>query len=339
MDTQPFSRTQIPLKKIPTNNPKRQLESSPVLMPPPSRFPSPVKPARRGMQDQNALDSPFLEARKPLNRSPGFGLIRRSSSITSAMKHKPYTRSRHLSLNRSNSNIKKRADKETSAETLRRKTSEATTTLNTTLTEHSWLAPPPPRMPSVKNKPRYDIGPSGADFSFDPPAESTLANVRLSARTPLPGIPSLDSHFALGSATPKVRQLSLRDELDAAHAGEINRKRRRHDSILSTDSEDSDTIISPDGLTPKPKYVAPMRQDQEATPRNAPSLMPQLCQPRARSTSISIRPLSVAPVPLQRPSHLSLDEDGEMIVEGPPRYDPAVRALADACASMGRVLF
>ncbi|KAF8605799.1 hypothetical protein BDV93DRAFT_29100 [Ceratobasidium sp. AG-I] len=341
-DTHPFPRAQIPLKNLPTNNPKRQLESSPTLIPPPSRFPSLVKPAREGMQDQNALDSPFLEARKPLSRSPGLGLIRRPSSTSSAVKPKPYTRSRHLSLNRSNSNIKKRANKETSAEALRRKTSEATTVLNATFTEHSWLAPPPPRMPKVKDKLRHNTDPSGADFSFNPPAESTLANVRLSTRTAHTE-PSLDPYLAPGSATPKVRRLSLRDELVAARLEETKGRRKRHDSILSTDSEDSDTILSPNGLTPKPRFIAPTRQDQETTPRNTPSLMPQLCQPRARSTSISIRPLSVdlAPVvkPLVPPSRSRLDKDDEMIAEGPLRYDSVVRDLADACASMGRVMF
>lgn len=311
-------------------------------MPTPSRFPSPVKSLRRGQQDQNALDSPFLEARKPLSHSPGpgLGLIHRSSSISSAMKPKPYTRSRHLSLNRSNSNVKKRADKETAAEALRRKTSAATTALNATITEHSWLVPPPPRILNPKSKNRHNSDHSMTEFSFNPPAESTLAHVRLSAHSPHAGMPLLDPHFGPGSGTPKVRRPSLRDELVAARAGEMKAKRKRHDSILSTDSEDSDTMLSPYGLTPKPKPVVPTREDQETTPRNVPSLMPQLCRPRARSTSISIRPLSVdlAP-PVPPPSHSGSDGDVEMVVERAPRHDSAVRALADACASMGRTVF
>lgn len=127
-------------------------------------------------------------------------------------------------------------------------------------------------------------------------------------------------------------------------------RRKRHDSILSTDSEDEGTTLSVTAVMPmvagphiKPKPKPAFRrlddaEDPDITPR-MPSLIQQFCQPasRSRSGSVTMRPLNenIGRIELK-------DEDGddEMDVEKKPkvprdRHDAALHALADACASMG----
>ncbi|KAG8680629.1 hypothetical protein FRC09_018103, partial [Ceratobasidium sp. 395] len=279
------SRARAPLKKNLVNTPTRPLDPLPPLIPAPlPQLASPTKFTRRGVQDQNMLDSPFLEPRKP-SPPPGVGPTLRSRRTSSSIKAKPDTRSRHLSLNRSISKNKTRA-KETSAETLRRKTSEATTVLGAALTEHSWLPPPPPRRSIPTHKPSTNPGSSTFDFSFNPPAESTVAHVRRPARSP-PG--TVEDPPIVGSDdTPTPRRRTLQDEIMATRPQkDTERYRKRHDSILSTDSEDHGTSISIFGLTPKPRPVNVPPEDLDMTPRNPHSLIEQLCGPRSRSGSVT----------------------------------------------------
>ncbi|KAG9128559.1 hypothetical protein FRC07_003448 [Ceratobasidium sp. 392] len=250
----------------------------------------------------------------------------------------PNTRSRHLSLNHPGSKNKARAAKETSAETLRRKTSEATTVLSTTLTEHSWIAPPPPRPSKPKFKPT-GLDEPGFDFSFDPPAESTIAHVRRPVRTPPQSAAGTaqDPLLALGSDdTPIARRPTLQDELAAASRPRKNKERhwKRHDSILSTDSEDPGTSISIFGLTPKPRPMNALPEDPDATPRNQPSLIQQFCEPRPRSGSVTVRALSNDIRSSAPPSLSSGDADDEMADSPLVRQDSSVRALAEACADI-----
>ncbi|KAG8739780.1 hypothetical protein FRC10_005163 [Ceratobasidium sp. 414] len=320
-DNRPDSNTQTPLKRVPVNAPPHRLDP-----PPSSRLASPTKLAHRGTQDQNALDSPFLEPRKP-SRPPGLGLGYTSRRVSST-KLNPHTRLRHLSLNQSGSNNKAHVAKETPIETLRRKTSEATTALGTSLTEHSWLVPPPPRLLVPKRDLPANPDSRMFDFSFNPPAESTFARVSRPARTPPAGTAE-DPLIILGSdGTPTARRPSLQDEIAAAHPRkDMGRHRKRHDSILSTDSEDFGTTFSIFGLTPKPRLVAAPSQDPDATPRN-PSLIEQLCGPRSRSGSITVRPLShdiPLSVPLPHPSS-DADDEGKA---------PAATG-AVPCADMGK---
>ncbi|QRW16940.1 hypothetical protein RhiXN_04942 [Rhizoctonia solani] len=186
---------------------------------------------------------------------------------------------------------------------LRRKTSEATTTVSVPFSdEHSWLVPPPPRVRATRTK--Y-ITSGDAEFSFNPPAESTWHQT---------------------SPTPRAN---------------MHRPGKRHDSILSTDSdEDGDTV----GVTkllsaapllpkikPKPRRSIDLDINNDTTPR-APPLIEQLCRSRSGSLNTTIRPLNLS----FRQTNAT-DADDEMEANRPmmTKNDPAVRALADACASMG----
>ncbi|KAG8733988.1 hypothetical protein FRC11_013826 [Ceratobasidium sp. 423] len=254
-------------------------------------------PIKRVGKDQNALDSPFLEPRSKR------GVLRRTSSTRKPpiiqLPPKPIT-SRHFSLNQNQSkNLKPKHQDE-----LRRKTSEATTTVFGSMSsEHSWLVPPPPRPRATRT--RY-MSTGDAEFSFNPPAESTLHQ---------------------GSPTPRPN---------------MHKHRKRHDSILSTDSGDDSGTISvtrlfgapplPPKVKPKPRLSMDPDLDDDATPR-APPLIEQLCRSRSGSLNATIRPLNRS----FRQTD-AMDADDEMDANrGAPikRPDPALRALADACASMG----
>ncbi|KAH7335487.1 hypothetical protein B0J17DRAFT_670347 [Rhizoctonia solani] len=241
------SRTLAPL-------PVNGLKSSPVLK---QAIPLSSSPTKRVGQDQNLLDSPFLEPKT----KPKCGMLRRTSStrkppILQALP-KPVT-SRHLSLNQNqnqNQNQSKNP-KPKHQDELRRKTSEATTTVSVTAyRDQSWLVPPPPRPRATRT--RY-MSFGDAELSFNPPAESTLHQ---------------------GSPTPRAS---------------MHKHRKRHDT---------------------------------------PPLIDQLCRSRSGSVSATIRPFN----PSFRQAD-AMDADDEMDANREPpvkRVDPALRALADACASMG----
>ncbi|CAE6527311.1 unnamed protein product [Rhizoctonia solani] len=287
----------LPLKKsrklapLPVNAAK----SSPLLKRVEPLTSSPIK---RISQDQNALDSPFLEPRS----KPKRGMLRRTSSTRKPpivpLPPKAIT-SRHFSLNQ-NQNLKPKHQDE-----LRRKTSEATTTVSvSTYGDQSWLVPPPPRPRATRT--RY-MSSGDIEFSFNPPAESTLHQ---------------------GSPTPR------------AH---MRQHRKGHDSILSTDSDDDDGVTIgvtrlfgapplPPKIKPKPRLSMDMDMDDDATPR-APPLIEQLCRSRSGSVNATIRPLN----PSFRQND-AMDADDEMDTNRDPpvkRPDPALGALAEACASLG----
>ncbi|EUC59132.1 Sly41p [Rhizoctonia solani AG-3 Rhs1AP] len=257
-------------------------------------------PIKRIAQDQNALDSPFLEPRSKLKR----GMLRRTSSTRkppSVQPPKPIT-SRHFSLNQNQNQFKNL--KPMHQDELRRKTSEATTTVSVSAYgNQSWLVPPPPRSRATRT--RY-MSSGEVDFSFNPPAESTLHQ---------------------GSPTPRVH---------------MHQHRKRHDSILSTDSDDDGNTISvtrlfgapplPPKIKPKPRQSIDLDVDEDSTPRALP-LIEQLCRPRSGSVNATIRPLNMS----FRQNDV-MDADDEMDANRQPpvkRPDPALGALADACASMG----
>ncbi|CAE6477611.1 unnamed protein product [Rhizoctonia solani] len=258
-------------------------------------------PIKRTGQDQNALDSPFLEPRSKSKR----GMLRRTSSTRKPpivqLPPKPIT-SRHFSLNQSRNQLKN--IKPSHQDELRRKTSEATTTVSlSAYGDQSWLVPPPPRPRATRM--RY-MSSGDVDFSFNPPAESTLHQ---------------------GSPTP--------------HAS-MHQHRKRHDSILSTDSDDNGNTISvtrlfgalplPPKIKPKPRPSVDLDVDDDATPRGPP-LIEQFCRSRSGSVNATIRPLNLS----FRHNDVT-DADDEMDANRVPpvkRPDPALGALADACASMG----
>ncbi|CAE6418349.1 unnamed protein product [Rhizoctonia solani] len=290
----------LPVKKLrtlaplPVNEPK----SSPLLKHPQLLSSSPIK---RTGQDQNALDSPFLEPRP----RPKRGILRRTSSTRRPPiirpPPKPIT-SRHFSLSKSKEQSKN--PKPMHQDELRRKTSEATATVPVpTSREYSWLVPPPPRIRATRT--RY-MSTGDADLSFNPRAESTLHQ---------------------GSPTP--------------HAN-IQTHRKRYDSILSTDSDDGSDIISvtkpfgppPDlpKIKPKPKMSMDLAVDDSTTPRALP-LIEQLCRSRSGSLNTTIRPLSRS---FRQTDAMDGDDEMDANRKSPMiKNDHMLRALTDACASMG----
>ncbi|CCO30440.1 hypothetical protein BN14_04469 [Rhizoctonia solani AG-1 IB] len=284
------SRTLAPL---PANGPK----SSPLLKRPNLLSSSPIK---RTGQDQNALDSPFLE---PRSKAKG-GMLRRTSSTRKPpiiQLPKPVT-SRHFSLNKNQD--QRKSPKSMHQDELRRKTSDATTTVSGPASkERSWLVAPPPRVRATRT--RY-ISARDVEISFNPPAESTLRQ---------------------GSPTSRARMYN---------------HRKCHDSILSTGSDDDEDTVSVTrifGAPPllpkiksKPRMSMDLEMDDGATPR-APPLIEQLCRSRSGSLNTTIRPLNHS---FRKTD--ATDADDEMDANREPsvtKNDPALRALADACASMG----
>ncbi|CAE6482641.1 unnamed protein product [Rhizoctonia solani] len=258
-------------------------------------------PIKRVGQDQNLLDSPFLEPKSKSKR----GMLRRTSStrkppILQALP-KPVT-SRHFSLNQNqnqSNNLKPKHQDE-----LRRKTSEATTTVSVTAYgNQSWLVPPPPRPRATRT--RY-MSFGDAELSFNPPAESTLHQ---------------------GSPTPRAS---------------MHKYRKRHDSILSTDSDDDGDTISvtrifgapplPPKVKPKPRVSMDLDVDDDVTPR-APPFIEQLYRSRSGSVNATVRPLNLS---FRQADETDADDEMDANREPPvKRADPGLRALADACASMG----
>jgi hypothetical protein len=198
----------------------------------------------------------------------------------------------------------------------------------------SWLVPAPPRVLGA----RY-VSTGEADFSFNPPAESTLA---FGAGTP----GGVRAGFEVGSPTPRAA-------LPVVEAVDMRPRRKRQDSILSSDSEDLGTTLSVTRLlpavgvphiNPKPKSKTSFRRmdldggDPNATPRlmRAPSLIEQFCQTgsKSRSGSVTVRPLNESFRQMEL-GDADDERDGEEKVKV-PRSDASLRALADACASMGK---
>ncbi|KAJ1306607.1 hypothetical protein OPQ81_007605 [Rhizoctonia solani] len=254
-------------------------------------------PTKRVGQDQNALDSPFLEPK------PKRGMLRRTSSTRKPPIIQPMT-SRHFSLNQNQNQPKEPKPKH--QDELRRKTSEATTTVFvSTFGEHSWLVPPPPRTRAIRT--RY-MSTGDAEFSFNPPAESTVHQ---------------------GSPTPRA----------STHV-----HRKRHDSIMSTDSDDEGDIMNttslfgdpplPPKLKPKAKMSMDLDLDDGATPR-APPLIEQFCRSRSGSVNPTVRSLNLS---FRQANAMDADDEMDANREAPvKRLDSALRALADACASMGKL--
>ncbi|KAF8757765.1 SIR2Hypothetical protein, partial [Rhizoctonia solani] len=248
--------------------------------------------------------SPLLKHPQLLSSSPVKPWNAPPDVLDTQTSHTPTTKvitSRHFSLSKDQNHLK--VSNPTHQGELRRKTSEATTTVSVPFSdEHSWLVPPPPRVRATRTK--Y-ITSGDAEFSFNPPAESTWHQT---------------------SPTPRAN---------------MHRPGKRHDSILSTDSdEDGDTV----GVTkllsaapllpkikPKPRRSIDLDINNDTTPR-APPLIEQLCRSRSGSLNTTIRPLNLS----FRQTNAT-DADDEMEANRPmmTKNDPAVRALADACASMG----
>ncbi|QRW02867.1 hypothetical protein RhiLY_01866 [Ceratobasidium sp. AG-Ba] len=326
---QPHPGTQTPLQDIHINAP------SPLNFPPRSHPPpQPTYPSNltsRRTADQNALDSPFTGLR---NSNAPCGI-----DFRSGIRHFPPVlksrvtsdaRSRHLSLNRPYSNNPVRDGKETPAETLRRKTSEATTTSGATASKHSWLIPPPPRAKFNKDALRVAADTPMFDFTFDPPAESTVAYIRRAPRTTLTGVVGDILDIGGSEEVPLVQRTSLRHEVSPATPPKgLGRLRKQHDSILSSDSEDLATSFSIFGLTPKPKLNYLLIEEPEVTPRNIPPLIEQLCGHRSRSGSVSLRSLDQS-VPVSVPPLSSSSDTGdERAEESLPEQDTSVHVLVE----------
>ncbi|QRV88688.1 hypothetical protein RhiJN_16706 [Ceratobasidium sp. AG-Ba] len=331
---QPYSGTETPLQNIHINSP------SPLNFPPRSHPPpQPTYPSNltsRRTADQNALDSPFTGLR---NSNAPYGVDFQSGirRLPSAPKSRLTSdaRSRHLSLNRPYSNNPVRDGKETPAETLRRKTSKATTTSGTTASKHSWLIPPPPRAKFNKDALRVATGTPMFDFTFDPPAESTVANILRAPRTTLAGAVGDLLDIGGSDEVPLVQRTLLRREVSpTTPPKDLGRLQKRHDSILSSDSEDLATSFSIFGLTPKPKLNYLLIEDPEVTPRNIPPLIEQLCGHRSCSGSVSLRSLDQS-IPVSVP-HLSSGSDAgvERAEASLPHQDTSVHVLVEDGAEM-----